>query len=188
MKHINDIIQESLLDDDDVIMANAEIATIDNWIKEYSTSKTYKIDPKTKEINAGYLNIAGPVPPFIKFGVVGTIYINLYDEPAECEIELPRQAQTVKIISNVARKITLKHVDTKELIIISRCEEIVFPKKFKLETLAMRDCENVVNIENLKGSKIQTVKLPAKFCSELIKQQLKLGGNPELYVFGNKLT
>lgn len=180
-------VDESLLDDDDKIMADAEEATIRNWMENHTTCKSYKLDPKTKKISAGYLNLAGPIPSYIKFGSVGTFYLTVYDVPNVCEVELPDEALTVKIIANPT-KLILKNLVAKELIIDSTCEEIVLPKKFKVDTLAIRDCNNLTKIENLKGSKISYIKLPPKFCGELVKQQLKLGSQSELFVFGNKLT
>ena len=180
-------VAESLLDDEDSIMDKGELAMIDNWMKASSTSKTYKIDPKTKRISAGYLNVAGPVPPYIKFGHVGTFCLTIYDEPAECEINLPESAQNVKITTSQAKKLVINNINTQYLTIDSTCEKIVFPKRYNLNELVVSNCHDLSSIENFNGAKIETLKLSPGFCKSIIKESLKLGPKAELYVFGNHM-
>lgn len=183
-------VAESLLDDEDSIMDKGEIAMIERWIRENTTCKVYKIDPKTKEINCGYMNVAIPtenIPDYIKFGNIEMIKLRIDANDKELSINLPKKSTTVSLECRGVEKLIINNADAGELTIDADATKIVLPKRYNLSTLVVSNCYNLSNIENFNGAKIETLKLSPEFCKAIIKESLKIGPKAALYVFGNQM-
>lgn len=183
-------VAESLLDDEDSIMDKGEIVMIERWIRENTTCKVYKIDPKTKEINCGYMNVAIPtenIPDYIKFGNIEMIKLRIDANDKELSINLPKKSTTVSLECRGVEKLIINNADAEELTIDADATKIVLPKRYSLNTLVVSNCYNLVNIENFNGAKIETLKLSPEFCKAIIKESLKIGPKAVLYVFGNQM-
>ena len=177
-------VDESLLDDEDSIMDKGELAMIERWIRENTTCKIYKIDPKTKEINCGYMNIAIPaenIPDYIKFGNIDIIKLRIDANVKEISINLPTKSTTTTIECRGVETLIINNVDTRELTIDADATKIVLPKKGNASVFKCSWCDMLEEMENIKHLKALELKLPNKYIGKLLKSTGLFNAKAELF-------
>ena len=183
-------VDESLLDDEDSIMDKGEIAMIERWLRENTTCKIYKIDPKTKEISCGYMNIAIPtenIPNYIKFGNIDMIKMRIDANVKELSINLPKKSTTATLECRGVETLIINNVDAGELTIDADATKIVLPEKGNASVFKCSWCDELEEIENIKHLKTLELKLPNKYIGKLLKSTGLFNAKAELFAGNTSL-
>lgn len=193
MKHINDILNESILDKDLEDKADEQI--IRNWIikqcgenagKAMSFDKDGRIVfPKGVWVR---FSIDGEIPGFIKIASCDeiTIQFRINGNITIPDGFLPESLDDLEI-GIFAEKPGKLDFETYSLI-VSRfvmrgsVSELILPKKFVCDEFDVTNAENLVDIKNM--SKIKKANFPSKLGANLIRKQLKFRGEIKINGFG----
>ena len=189
MKHLNDIIQESILDDTDKITTDADIAIIEDWLIKHDAVK-FDIDPKTHVINSNYLNIGvdEPIPPYIKFGNVRAFRFTWEGKAKDVVLRLPETCQKMTMdVFDCDSFEMVGEIDTPEVRIYGDFKKLILPKKVSTYKLDLSPCKELEEVDGLDKVKAEILNLPYKLCGIVIKDALKTKAK-NLAVCGNSLT
>ena len=189
MKHLNDVLQESILDDADKIAADADIAIIEDWLIKHDAVK-FDIDPKTHAINSSYLNIYAdePIPSYIKFGNVRAFRFSWEGKAKDVVLRLPETCQKMTIDASDCYSIEMVgEIDAPEVRLYGDFKKLILPKKVSTYKLDLSPCKELEEVDGLDRVKAEILNLPYKFCGSIIRDTLKVKIK-DLAVCGNSLT
>ena len=181
-------VKESIFDDD--FEKNLDVAVVEDWIKNNTTCKIYKIDPKTKEIDCGYMNAVGPVPNYIKFGKVLSFRLRIDGQNPEmgkdAEAVLPTKSDKSTLEFYNVDKATIDGTGS-QIIALKVYGDITHLslKNLKVTNLDLTQCPNLESVDGLKGLKVEDLALPRKLCGILMRELLKLPVKTDVYMGSN---
>ena len=198
MKHINDILNESILDKDPAENLDEQIIT--NWFKEHSTSKV-NID-KNLTVHSGYLNMYlddkdPEMPSFIHFGRIGKFKLNIgMDKPVKEYVlsNIPTDCDELIIeCDGITRLvIDIPSISADKIKIVSQglndvIQELVLPDKVACPIIDLSDC---TLLDNLQYKTINTnlLNLPRIYAGKVLKKALGFNEKSlNIAIFGNSL-
>lgn len=189
MKNLNDILQESILDDADKITADADIAIIEDWLIKNNVDK-FDIDPKTHVINSLYLNlyVDKPIPSYIKFGNVRAFRFSWEGKAKDVVLRLPETCQKMTLDVSDCNFFKLEgEINAPEVRLYGDFKKLILPKKVSTYKLDLSNCKELEEVDGLDRVKAEILNLPYKFCGSIIRDTLKIKIK-DLAVCGNSLT
>ena len=181
-------VKESVFDDN--FEETIEDSLIEDWIKNNTTLRIYKIDPKTKEISCGYMNMAGPIPNYIKFGKVLSFRLRIDGQNPEVgkdvEVVLPTKSDKSTLEFYDVDKATIDGTGS-QIIALKVYGDMTYLnlKNLKVTNLDLTQCPNLERVDGLKGLKVEDLALPRKLCGILMKELLKLPTKTDVYMGSN---
>lgn len=195
MKHINDILNESILDKDLGDKVDEQI--IRNWIIKQcgeNAGKAMSFDkdggivfPKAVWIRFG---IKDEIPEFIKItscSEINIIFMNDGDAVIP-EGFLPKSLDRLedRLYSDTESTLDLQTntLNTNNFVLSGPVARLILPKKFTCGELDVSSAERLADIENINTSKIKKVNFSNRFGANLIRKHLKIRGEIKLNGFG----
>lgn len=195
MKHLNDILNESILDDNLGDKADEQI--IRNWIIKQCgehAGKAMSFDkdggivfPKAAWVRFG---IKDEIPKFIKItscSEINIIFMNDGDAVIP-EGFLPKSLDRleVRLYSDTEPTLDLQTntLNTNNFVLSGPVARLILPKKFTCGELDVSSAERLTDIENINTSKIKKVNFSNRFGANLIRKYLKIRGEIKLNGFG----
>lgn len=195
MKHINDILNESILDKDLEDKADEQI--IRNWItkhcgenagKEMSFDKNGRIVfPKEAWVRFA---IDDKIPEFIKIASCSEMDIIFYinGDIVIPEGFLPESLDRldIRIISDSKSTLDFQTniLNTTNFVLNGSATGLILPRKFTCNELDISSAGHIIDIKNINTSKIKKVNFPNKFGANLIRKYLKFQGEIRMNGFG----
>lgn len=189
MKHINDILNESILDDD---LDGNENAMKKKWVMDHlqggrwadEIDKNFEVD-KNGLISIDYvvrLELHEDMPDYIQFGDVYEIEYVLFDKNRKTyKINLPQSTQSIKVMSHSDRKIpvtltmdNVKGTECTELLITGVYDDIVFPKNMKVIQSIDLEQTSSVNFTNIDFPKSREISLPREDVVNFMKKMFHI--------------
>lgn len=195
MKHINDILNESILDDNLGDKVDEQI--IRNWIIKQcgeNAGKTISFDKDGKIVfpKAAWIrfSIKDEIPEFIK--IVSCSEINIiFMKDGDVVIPegfLPKSLDRLElhVFSNTESTLDLQTntLNTKNFVLRGAVTRLILPKKFTCDELDVSSTERLIDIENINTSKIKKANFSNRFGANLIRKYLKFQGVIKLNGFG----
>lgn len=192
MKHINDILNESILDKDLEDKADEQI--IRNWIikqcgenagKAMSFDKDGRIVfPKGAWVR---FSIDGEIPKFIKIASCDeiTIRLTMNDNVVIPDGFLPETLNELEIgffPGPGVLDFKTDSLNVSKFTVRGSVSELILPKKFVCNEFNVSDVEDLVDIKNM--SKIKKANFPSKLGANLIRKHLKFRGEIKINGFG----
>ena len=192
MKHINDILNESILDKDLEDKADEQI--IRNWIIKQcgeNAGKAISFDrdgrivfPKGAWV---IFSINGEIPKFIKIASCDEINIRLTmnNNVVIPDGFLPETLNKLEIGFFPGPGILDFKTDSlnvSKFTVRGSVSELILPKKFVCDEFNVSDVEDLVDIKNM--SKIKKANFPSKLGANLIRKHLKFRGEIKINGFG----
>lgn len=195
MKHINDILNESILDKDLEDKADEQI--IRNWIIKQcgeNAGKAMSFDkdggivfPKAAWVR---FSIKDEIPEFIKIASCSEIDI-IFMKDGDVVIPegfLPKSLNRLelRVSSDVESTLDLQTntLNTKNFVLSGAVTRLILPKKFTCDELDVSSTERLIDIENINTSKIKKANFPSKLGANLIRKHLKFRGEIKINGFG----
>lgn len=185
MKHLNETLNESILDDDLDINENAAKK---RWILDHLQSGKYKEEvdknftiDKDGLISIDYivrLELHEDMPDWIQFGDVFEIQYVLYDKNRKSyKINLPKSTQKIEVISWQDGKIPItltmnnsKNTECIEMNISGVYDNTTFPKNIKItRELNMERCLSL-NLTGTNFPKVKEISLPRDIVLDYLKK------------------
>lgn len=192
MKHINDILNESILDKDLGNKADEQI--IRNWIikqcgenagKAMSFDKDGRIVfPKGVWVR---FSIDGEIPKFIKIASCDemTIRLTMNDNVVIPDGFLPETLNELEIgffPGPGVLDFKTDSLNVSKFTVRGSVSELILPKKFVCNEFNVSDVEDLVDIKNM--SRIKKANFPSKLGANLIRKHLKFHGEIKINGFG----
>lgn len=192
MKHINDILNESILDKDLGNKADEQI--IRNWIikqcgenagKAMSFDKDGRIVfPKGVWVR---FSIDGEIPKFIKIASCDemTIRLTMNDNVVIPDGFLPETLNELEIgffPGPGVLDFKTDSLNVSKFTVRGSVSELILPKKFVCNEFNVSDVEDLVDIKNM--SRIKKANFPSKLGANLIRKHLKFRGEIKINGFG----
>ena len=193
MKHINDILNESILDKDLEDKADEQI--IRNWIIKQcgeNAGKAMSFDrdgrivfPKGAWVR---FSIDNEIPKFIKIASCDemTIRLTMNDNVVIPDGFLPETLNELEIgfFPEKPRTLDFKtdSLNVSKFVVRGSVSELVLPKKFVCDEFDTSDVGDLVDIKNM--SKIKKANFPSKLGANLIRKHLKFRGEIKINGFG----
>lgn len=195
MKHINDILKESVLDDNLGDKVDEQI--IRDWITQQCgehAGKAMSFDkdggivfPKAAWVR---FSIKDEIPEFIKIASCSDINI-IFMKNGDVVIPegfLPDSLDRLELRIFTDKESTLdlqtKTLNTENFVVSGAVTKLILPKKFTCGELDVSSAERLVDIENINTSKIKKVNFSNRFGANLIRKHLKIKGEIKLNGFG----
>ena len=195
MKHINDILNESILDDN--LGDNLDETIVIKWLEDHTLCKGVKVKQTPKgefEFDCkGYLRmyLDTPFPKYIKLLNARDLKlsIELDDELTFTLSNLPTDYDNLKIDCYGVDKLIfdLPSLNVKkEISIHGSIKQLVLPNKVETPSLSLLNCSylNDMKFKNLIAAKIN---LPKLYTGIQARKAMKLGTFPNLYMNGNPM-
>ena len=195
MKHINDILNESILDDDLGDKVDEQI--IRNWIIEHcgeNAGKAMSFDkdgrivfPKAAWIRFG---IKDEIPEFIKIASCSEINIIFMNDGDAVIPEgfLPKSLDRleVRLYSNTEPTLDFQTniLNTNNFVLSGPVARLILPKKFTCNELDIASAEHLIDIKNINTSRIKNANFSTRFGANLIRKYLKFQGKLKMNGFG----
>lgn len=196
MKHLNDILNEGILDikDNDKNMdGRIENAASVKWILDHISANApanAELVKKHLTVNKDGtvsidmivdLSIDEDMPDYVQFDDVYNISYKIVDKSKrDIKINLPKTTAAIKVVTyeNRGKSLNLimiadKGTDTPLVEIRGDIESIVFPKKFTCETLDLKTLEKL-RFESCKLPKCKILNLPRVAVEEYVKRAWKI--------------
>lgn len=189
MKHINDILNESILDDD---LDGNENAMKKKWVMDHlqggrwadEIDKIFEVD-KNGLISIDYvvtLELHEDMPDWIQFNDVYAIEYILFDKNRKTyKINLPQSTQSIKVVSHRDRKIpvtltmnNIKDTECTEFLISGVYDDIVFPKNMKVVQNIDLEQTSGVNFTNINFPKSREISLPREDVVNFMKKMFHI--------------
>lgn len=182
MKHINDILNESILDDD--LGENLDEEIIANWFKEHSTSKV-NID-KNLVVHSGYLRMYiddkdPEIPSFIRFGRIGKFNLQIgMDKPVKEYVlsNIPTDCDELTIECDGITRLVIDvpSLRADKIRIVSQgltnvVQELVLPNKVASPDIELCDC-TLLNDLKYKTTLTSRLNLPRTYAGNVLKKAL----------------
>lgn len=182
MKHINDILNESILDDD--LGENLDEQIIANWFKEHSTSSV-NID-KNLVVHSGYLRMYiddkdPEIPSFIRFGRIGKFNLNIcMDKPVKeyvlSNIPIDCDELTIDCDGVTRLVIDVPSLRADKIRIVSQgltnvVQELVLPNKVASPDVDLNNC-TLLNDLKYKTILTDRLNLPRTYAGNVLKKAL----------------
>lgn len=192
MKHINDILNESILDKDLGNKADEQI--IRNWIikqcgenagKAMSFDKDGRIVfPKGVWVR---FSIDNEIPKFIKIASCDemTIRLTMNDNVVIPDGFLPETLNELEIgffPGPGVLDFKTDSLNVSKFTVRGSVSELILPKKFVCNEFNVSDVEDLVDIKNM--SRIKKANFPSKLGANLIRKHLKFRGEIKINGFG----
>lgn len=195
MKHINDVLNESILDKDLGDKVDEQI--IRNWIIEQcgeNAGKAMSFDkdggivfPKAAWVR---FSIKGEIPKFIKIASCSEMDI-IFMKDGDAVIPegfLPKSLDRleIRIFSNTESILDFQTniLNTTNFELRGPVTRLILPKKFTCDELDVSSAERLTDIKNINTSKIKKVNFSNRFGAGLIRKHLKIQGEIKLNGFG----
>jgi hypothetical protein len=178
-------VKESVFDDN--FEETIEDSIIEDWIKNNTTCKIYKIDPKTKEISCGYMNVAGPIPDYIKLGKILSFRMRIDGGEDIVNVKLPTKSDNITLEFYDMDKVRLdgEGSQIKTLYIMGDPTYLDLGKKLNITKLDISQCSRLTSVDGLKGIKVENLNLPRLLCGSILRGLLKLSVTADIYMNGN---
>lgn len=189
MKHINDILNESILDDD---LDGNENAMKKKWVMDHlqggrwadEIDKRFEVD-KNGLISIDYvvtLELHEDMPDWIQFNDVYTIDYILFDKNRKSyKINLPKSTSTIKVTAHRDRKVPItltmnnvKDTECTEFLISGVYDDIVFPKNMKVVQNIDLERTSGVNFTNINFPKSREISLPREDVVNFMKKMFHI--------------
>lgn len=182
MKHINDILNESILDDD--LGENLDEEIIANWFKEHSTSSV-NID-KNLVVHSGYLRMYiddkdPKIPSFIRFGRIGKFNLQIgMDKPVKEYVlsNIPTDCDELTIECDGITRLVIDvpSIRADKIRIVSQgltnvVQELVLPNKVASPDIELCDC-TLLNDLKYKTILTNRLNLPRTYAGNVLKKAL----------------
>lgn len=193
MKHINDILNESILDND--LENKADEQVIRNWIIKQcgeNAGKAINFDkdgrivfPKGAWVR---FSIDSEIPKFIKIASCDEmdIRLNINGDVVIPDGFLPESLDELEIGVFPEKPCTLNlendSLNVSKFIVRGSVSELTLPKKFVCDEFDISSAKNLVNIKNM--SKIKKANFPNSLGANLIRKYLKFQGELKMNGFG----
>lgn len=191
MKHINDILNESILDDNLGDKMDEQI--IRNWIIKQCgehAGKAMSFDkdggivfPKAAWVRFG---IKDEIPKFIKIASCSEInIIFMNDNVVIPDGFLPETLNELEIgffPGPGVLDFKTDSLNVSKFTVRGSVSELILPKKFVCNEFNVSDVEDLVDIKNM--SKIKKANFPSKLGANLIRKHLKFRGEIKINGFG----
>ena len=196
MKHINDILSESILDDN--LGDNLDETIVIKWLEDHTLCKGVKVKQTPKgefEFDCkGYLRmyLDAPFPKYIKLLNARDLKlsIELDDELTFILSNLPTDYNNLTIdcygVDELIFDLPSLNVK-KEISIQGSMKRLVLPNKVETPSLSLLNCSylNDMKFKNLIADKIN---LPKLYTGIQVRKAMKLGTFPNLYMDGNLMS
>lgn len=194
MKHINDILNESILDNDLGDKVDEQI--IRNWFEKMDGPDTAKSLEFTDDLRVCLpqgswirLSIDNPIPSYIKIADAWEITLHL-NQNGNIEIPdgfLPEMCHELEIYIRHphAKKLEFKskQIEVDRFAISSnQLQTIILPKTSYIEFMDLSGCETLGDIKNIQ--KVEKANFPSSLGANLIRKHLKFQGEVKINGFG----
>lgn len=196
MKHLNDILNEGILDTEENIKnldGKTKSVLAVHWVLDHiSTNAPANAELVKKHLTVNKdgtisidmivdLSIDEDMPDYVQFDDVYNISYKIFDKSKrDIKINLPKTAGAIKVkaYENRGKSLNLimiadKGTDTPLVGIEGDIESIIFPKKFTCETLDLKTLENL-RFESCKLPKCKYLDLPRVAVEEYVKRAWKI--------------
>jgi hypothetical protein len=193
MKHLNDILNEGILNVDDNEKGMDEIV-LKQWFDQHSRTHGLKINKDfTVDMVSGRITIEGSIPSFIKINSAQKLKLELIaDDEEEMIIPdgfLPQNIYSLAIETEGFDKLVFetKKLCVSDISIQGSLTELVLPKKLdKLNKLNLEYCRFLANITNLKSCLF--LSLPTKFVHDCVVKTTGVKKDVSIYVYSQNLS
>ena len=195
MKHINDILKESILDKDLEDKADEQI--IRNWINKHCGERIGKVMSFDKDGGIVFpkgtwvaFNINDEIPKFIKIASCSDMNITVMNDGDVVIPEgfLPKSLDLLELGIYSDTKSTLDFqtniLNTNNFVLSGPVARLILPKKFTCDELDVSSAERLADIQNINKSKIKKVNFSTRFGANLIRKHLKFQGEIKMNGFG----
>ena len=194
MKHINDILNESILDKDLEDKTDEQI--IRNWCEKAGGSDVAKSLEFTGDLRVCFpprswisLSIDDPIPSYIKIADAWEMRLHL-NQNGNIEIPdgfLPEMCHELEIFIRHphAKKLEFKskQIEIDRFVVTSsQLQTIILPKNSYIESMDLSGCEALEDIKNIQ--KVEKSNFPNSFGANLIRKYLKFQGELKMNGFG----
>ena len=194
MKHINDILNESILDKDLEDKTDEQI--IRNWFEKAGGSDVAKSLEFTDDLRVCFppsswisLSIDDPIPSYIKIADAWEMRLHL-NQNSNIEIPdgfLPEMCHSLDIFIRHphAKKLEFKpkQIEIDRFVVTSsQLQTIILPKTSYVEYIDLSGCENLEDIKNIQ--KVEKANFPNSLGANLIRKYLKFQGELKMNGFG----
>lgn len=196
MKHINDILSESILDDN--LGDNLDETIVIKWLEDHTLCKGVKVKQTPKgefEFDCkGHLRmyLDAPFPKYIKLLNARDLKlsIELDDELTFTLSNLPTDYNNLTIdcygVDELILDLPSLNVK-KEISIQGSIKRLVLPNKVETPSLSLLDCSYLGDIKFNKNLIAAKINLPRFYAGVQIRKAMNLGTFPNLYVNGNQM-
>jgi hypothetical protein len=195
MKHINDILNESILDKDLEDKVDEQI--IRNWITKHcgeNVGKRMSFDKDGRIVfpEKAWVRfvIDDKIPEFIKIASCSEmgIIFHMNGDVVIPEEFLPKSLDRLEIRIEAESESTLDFqtniLNTTDFVLSGSVTGLILPKKFTCNELDISSAGHIIDIKNINTSKIKKVNFPNKFGANLIRKYLKFQGEIRMNGFG----
>ena len=195
MKHINDILSESILDDNLGDKVDEQI--IRNWIIEKCGENTGKAMSFDKDGRIVFPEgvwvrfiINDEIPEFIKIASCSEMIIMFFKNG---DIVIPKEflpkfldRLELRIYSDTESTLDFQtnSLNATEFVLNGSATRLILPKKFTCRDLDVSSAERLIGIKNINTSKIKKANFSNRFGANLIRKYLKIQGEIKLNGFG----
>ena len=196
MKHINDILNESILDDG--LGDNLDETIAIKWLEKHTLCKGVKVKQTPKgefEFDCkGYLRmyLDAPFPKYIKLLNARDLKlsIELDDELTFTLSNLPTDYDNLTIdcygVDELILDLPLLYAK-KEITIQGHIKQLVLPNKVETPSLSLLNCSYLDNMK-FKYLFVNKINLPQFYTGMQVRKAMKLGAFPSaLYMNGNPM-
>jgi hypothetical protein len=166
MKHLNDYINESILDTDE-IQGNTDKNVVLAWIKRV-TPPRFNVDQHVTVSDDGVISCDRWLPLWIYDGETIPDGIKCDVENMTIELDadtiipkdfLPDKLDHLEIRATDIKKLEFKATNLEIRICdVAGVKDITFPKNFKCEELSLIECSSLGKVKNI--SKVEKIKYP----------------------------
>ena len=161
MKHLNDYINESILDTDE-IQGNADKNVVMAWVKKVAAPH-FKVDRYVTVDDDGTINCERWLPLWIYDGetIPKGVKCNVDSMSIELDADmiipkdfLPNKLDNLEIRATDIKKLEFEASDLDvKMCHIGGVKDITFPKNFKCETLSLIECRALGKVKNISKVK-----------------------------------
>ena len=195
MKHINDILNESILDKDLEDKVDEQI--IRNWIIKQCGENAGKVMSFDKDGRIVFpkgvwigFSIDDEIPKFIKIASCSEMNIRFITNKDVVIPEgfLPKSLDRLELRIYSDTESTLDFqtniLNTTDFVLSGSVTRLILPKKFTCNELDVSSAERLIDIKNINTSKIKNANFSIKFGAKIIRKYFKFQGEIKMNGFG----